>query len=380
MTKITESKRNLRVTPVSSVSELMEQNPSKKTELTSETGADIKQKWKKIFVLAAFGVIGFCANAQVNVLPNGNVSIGTAYPTSKFHISNGGKEFIFKPNNPGPEISVNYGNIKFWHSTWSWHELHAKKFVKSSDSTLKENILPLEYGTDILKRIKTYSYYYKSDALLGTERKRDYGILAQEIEEILPDLVSTVQMEDETVNKLVNYDGFIPILINGFKEQQTLIEQQQTEIAILQDIAFGQELDLTELYELRDRVDVLQNTVNLLREVVLRCCKEGADIPPIYRDTTNNNKSQIQQEPILYQNTPNPFSANTEIACDIPEVNTNAFIYVYNLQGIELKSFPVTQGYNTVTIYASELPAGMYLYTLVVDNQIVDTKRMILTK
>ena len=82
----------------------------------------------------------------------------------------------------------------------------------------------------------------------------------------------------------------------------------------------------------------------------------------------------------MYQNIPNPFSANTEISCNIPEVNNNAYIYVYNLQGIELKSFPVKQGYNTVTVYASELPAGMYLYTLVVVNDIVDTKRMILTK
>jgi len=64
----------------------------------------------------------------------------------------------------------------------------------------------------------------------------------------------------------------------------------------------------------------------------------------------------------------------------IPIIANHAFIYVYNLQGIELKSFPVTQGFNTITIHGSELPAGMYLYALVVDNEIIDTKRMILTK
>jgi len=121
--------------------------------------------------------------------------------------------------------------------------------------------------------------------------------------------------------------------------------------------------------------------VSLLREAVLKCCKEAGDIPPVYRDTTNNNNSLIKQVPILYQNTPNPFSSNTEISCDIPTAFSSAFIYIYNLQGVELMSFPIVQtGYNTVTIYASALPAGMYLYTLVVDNQIVDTKRMILTK
>jgi hypothetical protein len=37
-------------------------------------------------------------------------------------------------------------------------------------------------------------------------------------------------------------------------------------------------------------------------------------------------------------------------------------------------------GLNSIIVNGSELPAGMYLYTLVVDNEIIDTKRMILTK
>jgi len=52
-----------------------------------------------------------------------------------------------------------------------------------------------------------------------------------------------------------------------------------------------------------------------------------------------------------------------------------------DLQGIELKSYPLAQtGANTIVVNGSELPAGMYLYTLVADNEIIDTKRMILTK
>jgi len=48
---------------------------------------------------------------------------------------------------------------------------------------------------------------------------------------------------------------------------------------------------------------------------------------------------------------------------------------------VELMSFPIIQiGFNIITVYASALPAGMYLYTLVVDGVIIDTKRMILTK
>ena len=54
---------------------------------------------------------------------------------------------------------------------------------------------------------------------------------------------------------------------------------------------------------------------------------------------------------------------------------------VINLQGIELKTYPIAQtGLSTITVQASELAAGMYFYTLVVNNEIIDTKRMILTQ
>jgi len=80
---------------------------------------------------------------------------------------------------------------------------------------------------------------------------------------------------------------------------------------------------------------------------------------------------------ILYQNAPNPFFSNTEISCYLPETAQQAVIYIYNLQGAELKSYSLTQtGYNSITVNGSELSAGMYLYTLVVDNEIIDTKRM----
>jgi hypothetical protein len=56
-------------------------------------------------------------------------------------------------------------------------------------------------------------------------------------------------------------------------------------------------------------------------------------------------------------------------------------VFEDNLNGIQLKSYTLTQrGVQAVTVYASELPADMYLYTLVVDNVIIDSKRMILTK
>jgi len=51
------------------------------------------------------------------------------------------------------------------------------------------------------------------------------------------------------------------------------------------------------------------------------------------------------------------------------------------MQGSEIKSYTITtRGSGNITIQAQELPAGMYMYTLLVNNTIIDTKKMILTK
>ena len=58
-----------------------------------------------------------------------------------------------------------------------------------------------------------------------------------------------------------------------------------------------------------------------------------------------------------------------------------AVIIIYNLQGQELVSYNLTKkGEQECVINGSELMAGMYVYALIVDNQFVDSKRMILTK
>ncbi|MDR1182541.1 MAG: hypothetical protein LBL13_11240 [Bacteroidales bacterium] len=62
-------------------------------------------------------------------------------------------------------------------------------------------------------------------------------------------------------------------------------------------------------------------------------------------------------------------------------IGTNNPSQKLHVKGIELMSFPIMQaGFNTFMLYASALPAGMYLYTLAVDNVIIDSKRIILTK
>ena len=98
-------------------------------------------------------------------------------------------------------------------------------------------------------------------------------------------------------------------------------------------------------------------------------------------EPTMGQQSAMATGVFLYQNNPNPFSANTEIQMEIPEAYRQANVILYNLEGKQLKNIEVSErGKATINISGNELGAGMYLYTLMVDGKVVDTKRLILTK
>ncbi|HET6541273.1 MAG TPA: T9SS type A sorting domain-containing protein, partial [Chryseolinea sp.] len=59
----------------------------------------------------------------------------------------------------------------------------------------------------------------------------------------------------------------------------------------------------------------------------------------------------------------------------------NATIMIYSLEGKEMKNIRVDgRGEVSVKVSGNELPAGIYLYALIAEGKVVDTKRMILTQ
>ena len=81
------------------------------------------------------------------------------------------------------------------------------------------------------------------------------------------------------------------------------------------------------------------------------------------------------------QNKPNPFSESTVITLNIPDKAQTANIFIYDMSGKQVQNIAVSErGETNITVYASDLSAGMYIYTLVVDGKIVVTRRMIVSK
>jgi hypothetical protein len=83
----------------------------------------------------------------------------------------------------------------------------------NSDARLKSNIISLGSTLAKLMKIDGKSYTMKSN-----EKVNKIGLLAQDIEEVFPELVKEGEDKDGTLS--VNYQGLIPVLINAIKEQQ----------------------------------------------------------------------------------------------------------------------------------------------------------------
>ena len=94
----------------------------------------------------------------------------------------------------------------------------AADFNSTSDLDLKTNVNTIENPIDIVNSLRGVSFDWK------TNGKKSYGVIAQELEQILPDLVTTQQ------NKSVNYNGLVGVLIQAVKELSAEVEELKKKI------------------------------------------------------------------------------------------------------------------------------------------------------
>jgi len=100
----------------------------------------------------------------------------------------------------------------------------------SSDERLKENVKPIENAVDLLNQISGVRYEWTDDYInsKGGEdgvfvRKQDIGVIAQEIEKVLPEIVA----ENSEGYKAVRYERIVPLLIQAIKELSDTIQSMK---------------------------------------------------------------------------------------------------------------------------------------------------------
>ena len=92
-------------------------------------------------------------------------------------------------------------------------------FGSVSDIRRKENIVKIDNALDKISKVSGYTYNYKGDKTPMT------GVIAQEFEEILPEVVYETELLDGTTSKAVRHGNIVGLLIESIKELKAEIEE-----------------------------------------------------------------------------------------------------------------------------------------------------------
>ena len=129
--------------------------------------------------------------------------------------------------------SDGYFGLGGWsRAAWSWYSDPSGNMVAAgnvaaySDPRLKENITPILGAVSILQQLNgvRFSWKYGYPHIEVKAGKQDIGVLANEVQAVLPEIVTeSIEIEGQRY-KTVAYDKIVPVLIEAIKELKAEIE------------------------------------------------------------------------------------------------------------------------------------------------------------
>jgi len=223
-----------------------------------------------------------------------------------------------------------------------------------SDKRLKKDINTIGNAMDLISQLNgvTYTYDKKGNPDMELPDGKVYGFIAQEVQSVIPEVTDT-NPEDGLIG--VKYTDIIPLLTEGIKEQQTVIDSQE-ELILEQQ---------TQLDAQEDKITVLEDRLAAIERTL------GAS-----QSTVKPASSSVK----LSQNRPNPFSNVTTIEYEIPTDAANATLDIFNMGGKLLKSYDIQGGAGVVELNSDALINGTYVYAINLDGANVATNIMIVQK
>ncbi len=292
------------------------------------------------------------SNAQISVNSSGNVKLAGDLNIDKYITTS----WIYPDETNSAYLGLSNNRFLYFYSqNVDATNINAINFYANgirfeSDKRIKENFRNIESPLEKIIQLSGLKYDYIieiSDSSLSKEeiekasklKKNRLGFIAQDVEKILPEAVF---YDKDTDMYYIEYTALIPVIVEAMKEQQAKIEL------------------------LEDEIESLNSKSNEKSATITNYTPEGI---------------AASNTPSLGQNVPNPFNVSTRVDIYLPNTVISAKLYIYNMQGSQVKSFNINERGNTsITIEGNSLEAGMYLYTLIADGREVNTKKMILTK
>jgi len=239
-----------------------------------------------------------------------------------------------------------------------------------SDQRLKNIEGTYTKGLKEVLQLNPIIYHYKNVAdytfCAQVLSEQNCGFSAQAVQQIFPE---AVKIDTSTSSDYLNFDMH-PILIayaNAFKEQQQMI----------------------------DTLTAHQKTADSLLTELAKCCASGqrtnnsgdntqgkTDLPAGKAGTTLQVELANNKEIILYQNEPNPFTGSTVIRYFVPEnISGTLYISFTDMYGKQINKLELKEkGFGKIEASTENLATGIYSYSIVVNDKVIDTKKMMKNK
>ena len=160
-----------------------------------------------------------------------------------------------------------------------------------------------------------------------------YALDVNAVKQSFPALI----IEDAQGNEYVNYTQLVPILVQAIKELKTELDDLKETVA-----SSG------------------TRKVNAATNIATNTLDEGWGS--------------------ISQNTPNPFTGQSTVRISVPDDASDAYVDILTLNGASVKRIPVSNGLSEVSLSSFDFAPGTYLYTLVVNGKVSETRRMIVNR
>ncbi len=277
--------------------------------------------------------------------------------------------------------------------------------VLTSDRELKENIVEIREAMSIITRLSPKTYAFRGDTRFNFDpEEKQYGFLAQEVEEILPSLVKDVyhapvyqpgyikgvkgpdgeEMSEEEAMlyparsyKAVKYIDFIPILVQAMKEQQSEIENLREAL----ENPFGRSVNggsqVTQKIQALAQENVqLKADLLALSSIVNDLKTEIADLKECTDCYGNRDAVDMGVIEVLVSIYPNP--ANSQVTINT-KLEGEYEVKVLTADGRLLMANKYAS--RVITVNTSEWASGTYLFEVVTQKgEIADRVKVVIMK
>jgi len=298
------------------------------------TDADVNTSNRFNATAIGYGALAL-NNSQVML---GNTSVTSVWAAGVYMIYSDGR---FKKN-----IKENVPGLDFINKlrpvTYQYDVHGMNKHISPEYSKLTKN----NDGSRLDKNNDNRRSASDETAINSKEKKIYTGFIAQEVEaaanNLTYDFSGVYKPSDEKDLYGLSYSDFVVPLVKAVQELSKQNELQQKEI-------------------------------DELKAIVISCNQNNTSL------TTNDKLQTINA--LLEQNTPNPFNQSTTIRYSLPPAVRSAKIVVTDYAGKALKQVNIaTAGKGTINIEAHSLSSGTYNYSLIIDDKLIETKKMVVMK